>query len=266
MLPTTAFAENQSVLKTAVADLKGSGISETAFNIQQSWLFDSSIPQLEWVQNKFNRCESFDPVSSRIAPFPGFMPAPGKAAEPGKRYFSFFIALLHPFSRGSVHINSSDIMKPPTIDPRMISNNLDFEMIVQAIKFARKLVATEPLASVVKDEVIPGPNTESDEEIKVFVRNTVQTVFHPIGTAAMLPREEMGVVDANLKVYGTRNLRVVCISYLVMYSPDNTNSQVDASIIPIQISAHTQSTVYALAEKVRHWNFMYISITHMLVH
>ena len=165
-----------------------------------------------------------------------------------------------------MHINSSDIMKPPTIDPRMISNNLDLEMIVQAIKFARKLVATEPLASVVKDEVIPGPNTESDEEIKVFVRNTVQTVFHPIGTAAMLPREEMGVVDANLKVYGTRNLRVVCISYLVMYSPDNTNPQVDASIIPIQISAHTQSTVYALAEKVRHWNFMYISITHMLVH
>ena len=47
MLPTTAFAENQSVLRAAVADLKGSGISETAFNIQQSWLFDSSIPQLE---------------------------------------------------------------------------------------------------------------------------------------------------------------------------------------------------------------------------
>ena len=154
-----------------------------------------------------------------------------------------------------MHINSSDTTKPPTIDPCMISNNLDLEMIVQAIKFARKLVATEPLASIVKDEVIPGLNMESDEEIKAFIRNTVQTVFHPTGTAAMLPREEMGVVDANLKVYGTRNLRVVRISYLVLYSPDNTNSQVDASIIPIQISAHTQSTVYALAEKVRYWNF-----------
>jgi len=114
----------------------------------------------------------------------------------------------------------------------MLNNDLDLEMMVQAVKFARKVAATGPLANLVKEEIIPGPEAQSDADIKEFIRNTIQTVFHPLGTAAMLPRGELGVVDTNLKVYGTKNLRVV-----------------DASVIPMQVSAPTQSTVYALAEK-----------------
>ena len=57
--------------------------------------------------------------------------------------------------------------------------------------------------------------------------------MHIVGTAAMAPREMGGVVDGSLKVYGTTNLRVI-----------------DASIIPIEMACHTQSTVYAIAEKV----------------
>lgn len=139
------------------------------------------------------------------------MPAPGKAPEAGKRYLSFFIALLHPFSRGSVHIGSSDPLQPPIIDPQMLNNDLDLEIMVQAVKFARKVVAVEPLANLVKEEIIPGPEAQSDVDIKDFIRNTIQTTFHPLGTAAMLPKDERGVVDTNLRVYGTRNLRVVCV-------------------------------------------------------
>lgn len=138
------------------------------------------------------------------------MPAPGKAAEDGKRYFSFFIALLHPFSRGSVHIGSSDLSTEPIIDLHMVDNAIDMELMVQAIKYARKVVRTDPLGKMLGDEVIPGSEIETDEEIKEYIRNTVQTVFHPVGTSAMLPRNEGGVVDINLKVYGTKNLRVVC--------------------------------------------------------
>jgi choline dehydrogenase-like flavoprotein len=58
-------------------------------------------------------------------------------------------------------------------------------------------------------------------------------VFHPIGTAAMAPREIGGVVDPSLRVYGTKNLRVV-----------------DASVIPLQLGATPMSTIYAIAEKV----------------
>ena len=145
------------------------------------------------------------------------MPAPGKAAEDGKRYFSFFIALLHPFSRGSVHIGSSDLSTEPIIDLHMVDNAIDMELMVQAIKYARKVVRTEPLGGMLGDEVIPGSEIETDEEIKEYIRNTVQTVFHPVGTSAMLPRNEGGVVDVNLKVYGTKNLRVVRVVIIPLF-------------------------------------------------
>lgn len=56
--------------------------------------------------------------------------------------------------------------------------------------------------------------------------------YHPISTAAMLPKEAGGVVDESLKVYGTSNVRVV-----------------DASVLPMQVSGHLSSTVYAVAER-----------------
>ena len=55
---------------------------------------------------------------------------------------------------------------------------------------------------------------ERMEKIKEFVREFVGPVFHPVGTAAMMKREEGGVVDAELKVYGTSNVRVADLSIL----------------------------------------------------
>jgi choline dehydrogenase-like flavoprotein len=66
-----------------------------------------------------------------------------------------------------------------------------------------------------------------------YIKANIATVFHPVGTAAMAPREIGGVVDPELKVYGTKNLRVV-----------------DASVIPLQLGATPMSTIYAIAEKV----------------
>ena len=60
----------------------------------------------------------------------------------------------------------------------------------------------------------------------------MQPNYHPIGTAAMMSEELGGVVDSSLKIYGTRNVRVV-----------------DASVMPFQVSGHLTSTLYALSEK-----------------
>jgi choline dehydrogenase len=60
----------------------------------------------------------------------------------------------------------------------------------------------------------------------------VASNYHPIGTAAMMSRELGGVVDPTLKVYGTSNVRVV-----------------DASVLPMQVSGHLTSTIYAVAER-----------------
>ncbi|KAJ7259668.1 GMC oxidoreductase [Mycena rebaudengoi] len=182
--------------------------------IQMGWLKESSVPFLE------------------IALFPGFLPTLERTPELGKSYCSMMLVLMHPFSKGTVHIASPEPLATPEINHHVLDNTLDVDIMVSAIKFARKVAATEDLKHVMTQEVVPGPEIQTDEEIKEFIRSTVSTVFHPIGTASMLPRDQGGVVDTSLRVYGTANLRVV-----------------DASIIPIQVSAHTQATVYAVAEK-----------------
>lgn len=143
-------------------------------------------------------------MSSRLAQFPGFLPAAGRMPEPGKRYFSCLIALLHPFSRGTVHINSSDPLASPTVDPCVLDNNIDLEIMLLGIKYARNLAATDPLNSILKCETIPGPKVQSDEDIRKFIKENIKTVFHPIGTTSLGK-----VVNENLTVSGVKKLRVV---------------------------------------------------------
>jgi len=64
-------------------------------------------------------------------------------------------------------------------------------------------------------------------QVEEYVLNAYTSSAHPVGTAAMLPREKGGVVDTTLKVYGTTNIRVV-----------------DASVIPLHVSTHPQATIY----------------------
>ncbi|KAL5495897.1 hypothetical protein ACEPAI_1361 [Sanghuangporus weigelae] len=68
--------------------------------------------------------------------------------------------------------------------------------------------------------------------VKAWIQDAFSAVFHPIGTAAMMRRELGGVVDGKLRVYDTVNLRVT-----------------DASVLPIHMSSHLQSTIYGVAEK-----------------
>jgi choline dehydrogenase-like flavoprotein len=74
-------------------------------------------------------------------------------------------------------------------------------------------------------------NVNANAEWKDFVLNTTLAMYHPMGTCAMLPKKAGGVVDSKLKVYGTSNLRVV-----------------DASIMPVLISAHLQTAAYGIVK------------------
>jgi len=103
---------------------------------------------------------------------------------------------------------------------------------VQHFKFIRSLSEVEPLKSNIIREVAPGPQCESDQDARDYIKNTLSTVWHTVGSCSMLPREKYGVVDPQLKVYGTTNLRIV-----------------DLSIIPIHVAAHTQTVAYVIGEK-----------------
>lgn len=134
---------------------------------------------------------------------------------PGKKYNSFFCAVMHPLSRGSVHLASSDPLAPPSIDPNYFANEADLDIVVHAIEFALKVNATPPLSSQVVG--IHSPTKEviakGKEGLKEYVRSNCWPVYHPVGTASMLPKDDGGVVDASLKVYGTCNLRVVSSNF-----------------------------------------------------
>jgi choline dehydrogenase-like flavoprotein len=182
------------------------------------WLSDATIPQLEVI------------MSDGYTGVKGY-PAVGTPLY-GKGFFSLIAAIMHPLSRGSVHINAANPLGQPIIDPNYLSNEYDIQAAIAAIKKNREIALTPPLRDVWVSEYEPGLDAvNTDAEWRDFVLNTTLTIYHPLGTCAMLPQNESGVVDSKLKVYGTTNLRVV-----------------DASIIPVLISAHMQTAVYGIAE------------------
>lgn len=130
---------------------------------------------------------------------------------PGKKYSSFFCAVMHPLSRGSVHITTSDPLAPPAIDPNYFANEADLDIVVNSIELALKINATPPLSTQVVRIHSPSKDVleKGKEGLREYVRAGCWPVYHPVGTASMLPKEDGGVVDSSLKVYGTSNLRVV---------------------------------------------------------
>lgn len=82
------------------------------------------------------------------------------------------------------------------------------------------------------NETAPGLQVQSDQDWEDWLKGQISTEFHPCGTCAMLPRNQGGVVDANLRVYGLANVRVA-----------------DASVPPIDFAAHLMTSTYGLAEQ-----------------
>lgn len=161
--------------------------------------------------------------------------------DPGG-YAGIVTVLAHAFSRGSVHIKSSDPEQYPSIDPRYMTHPLDLEIFTAGLLFSQNIAEAEPLSSLLKDNdagdgkrIQPSlnlPGRLSKEAAIRLVRESMITSFHPTSTCSMLPREDGGVVDNRLRVYGTANLRVV-----------------DASIAPLIVRGNIASMVYAIAEK-----------------
>ncbi|KAK3293565.1 GMC oxidoreductase [Chaetomium fimeti] len=156
----------------------------------------------------------------------------------GQDFFTLIAGIMHPLSRGSVHIRSSNLNDAPLINPNYLSNEYDIQAAVAAIKYVRRIANTAPLSSRWVAEYEPGlaavpPETDDDNDAqwRDFVLSTTLSIFHPVGSCAMLPRDKGGVVDPALVVYGTTNLRVV-----------------DASVMPILVSGHIQTAVYGIAE------------------
>jgi choline dehydrogenase-like flavoprotein len=152
-----------------------------------------------------------------------------------ENYISIMMLHNHPFSRGSVHISSGKSEGKPTYDPKFLSHPLDLEIMARQMQFAERIVETGPFSTLLKPGKRMPENATGLSDLnhtKDIVKDRLYTCFHPAGSCAMLPKNIGGVVDSKLKVYGTRNLRVV-----------------DASIFPLEPSGNIQAAVYAVAER-----------------
>ncbi|KAK4151697.1 GMC oxidoreductase [Chaetomidium leptoderma] len=144
------------------------------------------------------------------------------------------VVYLHPTSRGTVHINPADpFFSPPEVDYRALSNPTDLEVLLEFTPFTRKYFYETRLKALDPVELSPGAEVTAPEDIAAWLRTVmIPSSFHPIGTAAMMPKHLGGVVDEKLLVYGVKGLSVI-----------------DASVMPDLPGSYTQQTVYAVAEK-----------------
>lgn len=150
-----------------------------------------------------------------------------------ENYITVMAMLNHPFSRGSCHIKSAKFDDAPVWDPKYNDQDVDLELLAGAAQFTEKLITTEPFKALLKpDGKRMQVKADTLEGAREVVRARQISVFHISSSAVMLPKEAGGVVDHRLKVYGTKNLRVV-----------------DASVFPIEPLGNVQSTVYAVAER-----------------
>ena len=137
---------------------------------------------------------------------------------------SLGLSNCRPTSRGDVHIRSADASTPPSIRANALSTDEDVAEMLAAVKFLRRIATCEPLASLIAEELRPGPNVRSDDEMVADFRERSGTVFHPSCTCRMGPDPASSVVDPRLRVHGVDGLRVCDASVFPTLIGGNTNA------------------------------------------
>ena len=139
------------------------------------------------------------------------------------------LCLSRALSVGTVHISSSSSEMDPLVDSAHLSHPEDIEILSKGLTLINKVVSTDPLAEKIKRGYVPDISVglKDDRCQKDWIKTTVATEFHHVGTVAMGQ-----ATDERLRVLGTKSLRVI-----------------DASVMPLHVCANTMATVYAIAEK-----------------
>jgi choline dehydrogenase-like flavoprotein len=156
--------------------------------------------------------------------FPGIRPAYQDS-------FGLRPVMLHPESRGTVRLSSSDPSAPVRIAQNFLATEADVRTIRDGVKLGRDLASREALDGFRGRETSPGRECRTDAEIDAFVRRTAITAHHPCATCAMGDGEN-SVLDPALRVRGVEALRVV-----------------DASAMPDLVSGNINACVMMIAEK-----------------
>jgi choline dehydrogenase len=143
---------------------------------------------------------------------------------------SILPGVVRPMSRGWIRLASKNPLDKPLVNPNYLGVEADLERLVQAVKLARQIFGTRAFSSWVKQELMPGTDVQTDDQLRDFVRQSADSYYHQVGSCKM-GLDDMAVVDPQLRVNGVEGLRVA-----------------DASVMPVVPSGNTG--VLMIGEKV----------------
>ncbi len=156
----------------------------------------------------------------------------GKTAV-AKDGFTLHVCQLRPESRGRVGLNSSDPFDDPAIFANYLSTEEDRRALREGVKMMRQVAGQAALDPYRSEELFPGPDIQTDDQIDTWIREIAETIYHPVGTCRMgTVGDALAVVDAELRVQGLKGLRVI-----------------DASVMPNLVGGNTNAPTIMIAEK-----------------
>ncbi|RZO32796.1 MAG: choline dehydrogenase [Rhodospirillaceae bacterium] len=142
---------------------------------------------------------------------------------------------LYPRSEGEIRLTSADPKAPPMMDPRYLSDpdGRDMHVMMAALDWSRRILAAPAFDPIRGRELQPGPGVQTEDEIRAWIMETAETIYHPVGTVAMGAAEDpRASLTPDLRVKGIAALRVV-----------------DASVMPRLIGGNTNAPTIMIAEK-----------------
>jgi choline dehydrogenase len=184
------------------------------------------------------------PLTSNVAEAGGFVKINRECPTPDLQYHfgpAFFInhglvpikdhgftmgpTLVRPYSVGRLRLRSSNPVDAPGIAANYLADERDMRVLIEGIRLARRIAQTKAFAPWRGEEFMPGKDIQTDDQLRAYIRQNVQTLYHPVGTCKMGPASDsLAVVDAELRVHGLKNLRVVDASIMPTVPGGNTNA------------------------------------------
>ncbi len=228
LLSGIGAADELSALGIApVLDLPGVGAN----------LHDHAISQVVWRSKQplppttanHLQVQAFAPSRPGM-PVPDTQPVTGLFAYPVEGYafpagecFAWFPGIVRPFSRGSLKLASADPFAKPLLDPAYLQDPADLDSMLFSLKMCREIGARPEMDAWNGGEIAPGKGVATDDALRDYIRLSLDTYFHPVGTCRM-GVDAGAVVDPRLKVHGIENLRVADASVFPDIPTGNTHA------------------------------------------
>lgn len=143
--------------------------------------------------------------------------------------YTAHVCVLRPHSRGTVGLQDANPASPPRIDPDFLSDPRDMDTLKRGVRLLEQAMDSAPMAPWRGQRLYPLDGT--DKSLEADIRARADTIYHPVGTCRM-GRDELAVVDPELRVHGLEGLRVV-----------------DASVMPRLIGGNTNAPTIMIAER-----------------